>query len=59
MTDSDKLGLGLDDIIRTNKTTNRRGATRGFRGRTGGQTNGFRNRGGGGLVMNIFAFELF
>jgi len=56
MTDSDKLNLGLDDIIRTGRTSNRgggRGGQRGFRGRTGGrgngQSNGFRTRGGGGL----------
>lgn len=52
MADSDKLGLGLDDIIRNDRTTtNRRGARGGrggFRGR--GQSNGFRTRGGGGLV---------
>ncbi|CAF0750410.1 unnamed protein product [Adineta steineri] len=63
MADSDKLGLGLDDIIRHDRTsTNRRGGgggggKRGFRGRgagggagrQGGQMNGFRTRGGGGL----------
>jgi len=53
MADSDKLGLGLDDIIRLNRT-NRRGGrgggSRGFRGRTGrGGGNGFRTRGGGGI----------
>ncbi len=51
MTDLDKLGLGLDDIIRLGRTTNRRGGgNRGFRGNTGrgGGGNGFRNRGGGG-----------
>lgn len=65
MADSDKLGLGLDDIIRKDRTSNRRGGSggagrggqRGFRGRTGGrgggQSNGFHTRGGGGLV-NIF-----
>jgi hypothetical protein len=63
MTDSDKLGLGLDDIIRIDRTSNSnrrggRGGNRGFRGRGlggrgGGQSNGFRTRGGGGLV-NIF-----
>jgi len=64
MTDSDKLGLGLDDIIRHDRTSNRRGGggggrggQRGFRGRAGGQrsaqNNGFQSRGGGGLV-NIF-----
>ncbi len=60
MADSDKLGLGLDDIIRNEGTSNRRGGRggkRGFRGRAGGrgggQSNGFRARGGGGLV-NIF-----
>ncbi len=53
MADSDKLGLGLDDIIRKDRTTNRRGGggNRGFRGRTGrGGGSGFRNRGGGGIV---------
>jgi len=61
MADSDKLGLGLDDIIRHDRTSNRRGGgrggQRGFRGRAGGQrggqSNGFQSRGGGGLV-NIF-----
>jgi hypothetical protein len=61
MADSDKLGLGLDDIIRTDRTTNRRGGNQGFRGRTGGRgggggrTNGFRTRGGGGLVISFFS----
>ncbi len=53
MADSDKLALGLDDIIRSNRATNRRGGggNRGFRGRTGrGGGNGFRTRGGGGIV---------
>ncbi len=52
MAASDKLGLGLDDIIRLDRTTNRRGGgNRGFRGRTGrGGAGGFRNRGGGGIV---------
>ncbi len=61
MADSDKLGLGLDDIIRLNRT-NRRGGrgggggNRGFRGRTGrGGGNGFQTRGGGGIV----SFYLF
>ncbi|CAF2425554.1 unnamed protein product [Rotaria sp. Silwood2] len=56
MADSDKLGLGLDDIIRIDRTTTRRGdrgGKRGFQarggGRGGGQSNGFRTRGGGGL----------
>jgi len=56
MADSDKLGLGLDDIIRIDRTSTRRGGRggkQGFRarggGRGGGQTNGFRARGGGGL----------
>jgi len=59
MADSDKLGLGLDDIIRLNRT-NRRGGrgggNRGFRGRTGrGGGNGFRTCGCGGIV----SFYLF
>lgn len=57
MADSDKLGLGLDDIIRKDRTGNRRGGggNRGFRGRIGrGGGNGFRNRGGGGVV-NLLA----
>ncbi|CAF1277583.1 unnamed protein product [Rotaria sordida] len=57
MANSDKLGLGLDDIIRLDRTTNRRGGggrggggNRGFRVRTGrGSANGFRTRGGGAL----------
>jgi len=52
MASSDKLTLGLDEIIRTDRTTNRRGGSgnRGFRGRTGrGGGSGFRNRGGGGI----------
>jgi len=62
MADSDKLGLGLDDIIRHDRTSNRRGGRggkRGFRGRVGGrgggQTNGFRTRGGGGLPRTLNA----
>ncbi len=65
MADSDKLGLGLDDIIRNDPTSNRRGGRggkRGFRGRAGGrgsgQSNGFQTRGGGGLV-NIFIMIMF
>ncbi|CAF0729082.1 unnamed protein product [Rotaria sp. Silwood1] len=59
MAASDKLGLGLDDIIRLDRTTNRRGGgggggrgggNRAFQGRTGrGGANGFRARGGGGI----------
>ncbi|CAF2317111.1 unnamed protein product [Rotaria sp. Silwood2] len=56
MADSDKLGLGLDDIIRLDRTTHRRGGggrgggNRGFRGRTGrGGANGFIARGDGGI----------
>lgn len=52
MTDSDKLGLGLDDLIRLDRTTNnRRGTNRPFRsrGRPTTNNNGFRNRGGGGI----------
>ena len=53
MADSDKLSLGLDDIIRSDPSRNRRGrggggGNRGFRGRGAG--NGFRTRGGGGIV---------
>lgn len=62
MADSDKLGLGLDDIIRHDRTSNRRGTGRGGRGgfRGRGQSNGFRTRGGGGLVNNdlLFSFPL-
>jgi hypothetical protein len=63
MAASDKLGLGLDDIIRSDRTINRRGrggGNRGFRGRTGrGGGIGFRTRGGGGLVsfFKIFYFD--
>jgi len=51
MADSDKLGLGLDDIIRLNRPANRRGGgNRGFRAGTGrGSGNGFSARGGGGI----------
>ncbi|CAF4503657.1 unnamed protein product, partial [Rotaria sp. Silwood1] len=61
MAASDKLGLGLDDIIRLDRTTNRRGGgggggggrgggNRAFQGRTGrGGANGFRARGGAGI----------
>jgi len=60
MADSDRLGLGLDDIIRLDRTSNRRGGhggKRGLRPRGGGRgggnfsgtSNGFRTRGGGGL----------
>jgi len=66
MADSDKLGLGLDDIIRNDRTSNRRdgrGGKRGFRARGGGggggrgigQNNGFRTRGGGGLPRTLNA----
>lgn len=53
MADSDKLSLGLDDIIEKDRANNRRGGggggNRGFRGRFGrGGGNTFRNRGGGG-----------
>lgn len=63
MADTDKLSLGLDDIIRTDRSSNRRGGKQGFRGRAGarptrggGQTNGFRTRGGGGLVIERLFF---
>lgn len=60
MATSDKLGLGLDDIIRIDGSGGRRGARggkRGFRSRGGGRedgnffggSNGFRTRGGGGI----------
>lgn len=56
MAEGDKLGLGLDDIIRADRTTNRRGTggrgggNRGFRGRSNrGGGNAFRTRGGGGI----------
>jgi len=62
MGDSDKLGLGLDDIIRLDRGPNSnrrggRGGNRGFRARGGGargggnfsgMKNGFRTRGGAG-----------
>ena len=56
MGDSDKLGLGLDEIIRNDRAGNRRGGggNRGFRGRTGrGGGNTFRTRGGGGVVSTL------
>ncbi|CAM4757022.1 unnamed protein product [Rotaria magnacalcarata] len=62
MADSDKLGLGLDDIIRKDRSTTRRGGRGGQRGfhtrgggRGGGQSNGFRTRGGGGLPRTLNA----
>jgi len=64
MADSDKLGLGLDDIIRHDRSSIRRGggrggSRRGFRGRAsgqrGGQSNGFQTRGGGGLPRTLNA----
>lgn len=62
MANTDKLAMGLDDIIRTNRTANRRGGKPGFRGRGGagvgrgaGQSNGFRTRGGGGGLVTTFA----
>lgn len=63
MAGTDKVGLGLDDIIRNDRTSNRRGGKRGFRGRGGGgrgggQMDGFRARGGGGLVNNLILFIL-
>lgn len=52
MADSDKLSLGLDEIIRKNRPFNRRGAggNRGRMGGRGGGGNQFRTRGGGGMV---------
>jgi len=52
MANADKLALGLDDIIRLDRPTNRRGGggNRGFRARAGrGGGSGFRTRGGGGI----------
>lgn len=63
MADSDKVGLGLDEIIRIDRSSNRRGGRGGKRGsqgrgggRGGGQSNGFRTRGGGGLVIHKFFY---
>lgn len=60
MAGADKLSLGLDDIIRAEGSTHRRGrgsAIRGSRGRGGGGgrggSSGFRTRGGGGIVSSI------
>lgn len=66
MASVDKVGLGLDDIIRIDRTSNRRGGgggaggnrgggNRGFRGRSGrgGGGNAFRSRGGGGIVSDF------
>ena len=60
MASSDKLSLGLDDLIRLDRSSKRGGrggggGNRGFRGRAnggrgGGAGNGFRTRGGGGMV---------
>ena len=62
MADIDKLSLGLDEIIRLNRTSTRRNDNRKFRtrggGRRSGQNNGFRARGGGGLVTICFALIL-
>ena len=62
MADSDKLGLSLDEIVRSDRSMNRRGGRggkRGFQGRGGGrgsgQNNGFRIRGGGGLPRTLNA----
>ena len=69
MANSDKLALGLDDLIRLDRTSgNRRGAgrggSRGFRSRGAGRplnnANGFRTRGGGGIVTTkTFVFLHF
>jgi hypothetical protein len=62
MADSNKLALGLDDIIRLDRTANRRGGGRGGgnRGRTGrGGGNRFQNRGGGGIVSCFFFIFYF
>lgn len=59
MANSDKLALGLDDIIRLDRSNNPRGGRNGQRGNRGrptsgvsrgaGVNNGFRTRGGGGI----------
>ena len=67
MATSDKLGLGLDDIIRLDRGTDRRGGGRGGnRGRGArGVGNQFRARGGGGIVRGcsshicIWLFSFF
>ena len=67
MANLDKLGLGLDDIIRNDRSSNRRGGggrggKPGFRGRGTGRNNGFQNRGGGGLVnimINMIVKSIF
>ena len=71
MADSDKLSLGLDDLIRLDRTSNNRrggaggrGGNRGFRSRGGGRpvnnANGFQTRGGGGIVtLRFFFFRSF
>lgn len=62
MATTDKLNLGLDDIIRMDRSSNRRGGRgaggnggnrgmmRGRPNRGAGGNGAFRNRGGGGLV---------
>jgi hypothetical protein len=59
MASSDMLSLGLDDIIQLNRTTNRRGGTRGLRTQnergTGG--NNYRGRANSGQMVCRNEFE--
>ena len=65
MANADKLSLGLDDIIRNDRSSGR-GGKRGMRGRGGagrgigrssGSDNSFRTRGGGGIVNILTNFH--